>query len=78
MAEKTPEEIALELIKKTLTLSETKLDLSGCELETLPSEIGSLTHLKWLNLSNNKIQKLPVEIKHLKDLQTLLLLIFEK
>ncbi|XP_062017757.1 putative disease resistance protein RGA3 [Rosa rugosa] len=48
------------------------LDLSGSPLEELPSSIGSLFHLRFLNLSSNsKIKRLPNSISKLLNLETL-------
>ncbi|KAM5577543.1 putative disease resistance protein RGA3 [Rosa sericea] len=50
------------------------LDLSGSPLEELPSSIGSLFHLRFLNLfSNRNIKRLPNSISKLLNLQTLAL-----
>ncbi|KAM5577546.1 hypothetical protein ABKV19_008075 [Rosa sericea] len=50
------------------------LDLSGSPLEELPSSIGSLFHLRFLNLSfNSKIKRLPNSISTLLNLESLCL-----
>jgi len=50
------------------------LDLSDSSIEVLPRSIGTLKHLRYLNLSYNiKIKKLPNSICKLHNLQTLLL-----
>ena len=41
------------------------------ELSTLPPEIGELTNLKRLDLTNLNLSKLPIEMKKLKNLNTL-------
>lgn len=49
-----------------------KLSLSGfINLKNLPSEIGKLTNLTYLNLCNTKISTLPDEIERLNSLQML-------
>ena len=47
------------------------LDLSGNEIEVIPSEIGRLSKLSYLNLSGNCISELPEEIGLLKNLKCL-------
>jgi internalin A len=47
------------------------LDLRGLHLNTMPTEIGQLTALTTLNLSNNSLTTLPPEIGRLKALTTL-------
>ncbi|KAJ8755661.1 hypothetical protein K2173_022256 [Erythroxylum novogranatense] len=49
------------------------LDLSECDLNTLPGEIGSLVNLHYLNLSYTRIWKLPYEVGNLINLRSLLL-----
>jgi Leucine-rich repeat (LRR) protein len=50
------------------------LDLSHSTLEALPSSIGTLKHLRYLNLEwNMQIKKLPNSICDLQNLETLLL-----
>ncbi|KAM5577449.1 putative disease resistance protein RGA3 [Rosa sericea] len=50
------------------------LDLSGSPLEELPSSIGSLFHLRFLNLfATRKIKRLPNSISKLLNLETLAL-----
>ncbi|XP_049388469.1 disease resistance protein RGA2-like [Solanum stenotomum] len=51
------------------------LNLSELQLKQLPSSIGDLVHLRYLNLSGNlKIRSLPKQLFKLKNLQTLDLL----
>ena len=41
------------------------------QLTELPKEIGNLPHLLYLEVGNNKLKKLPDEIKYLTSLQEL-------
>ncbi|KAJ3690273.1 hypothetical protein LUZ61_019437 [Rhynchospora tenuis] len=47
------------------------LDLSYCNLSSLPDNIGYLKHLRYLQLQNSNIQELPESISNLYNLQTL-------
>ncbi|XP_021829590.1 disease resistance protein RGA2-like [Prunus avium] len=50
------------------------VELPGCSLQVLPSSIGSVKHLRYLNSSvNEAITKLPNAICRLQSLQTLML-----
>lgn len=50
----------------------TRLDLSNNQLTgALPSQIGKLTRLKYLNASNNKMTGIPAEIGKLTQLEVL-------
>ncbi|KAL6334216.1 hypothetical protein AAG906_007463 [Vitis piasezkii] len=50
------------------------LDLSTNDnLSELPTEIGKLGALRYLNLSNTRIRELPIELKNLKNLMILLM-----
>jgi len=69
MTEKTPEQIALQRIKKAFRDGATELDLSRLSLSILPAEIGQLIKLRFLNISNNRLEFLPVVISQLRNLQ---------
>ncbi|KAF7012131.1 hypothetical protein CFC21_026357 [Triticum aestivum] len=47
------------------------LDLSGIQIQEIPSEIGALTSLQFLTLSRTPIQSLPEELGQLEDLRYL-------
>ncbi|ERM96999.1 hypothetical protein AMTR_s00074p00193280 [Amborella trichopoda] len=47
------------------------LDLGGVSCQKLPSEIGSLIHLRYLGLRNNMIRELPKSLQNLRRLETL-------
>jgi Leucine-rich repeat (LRR) protein len=62
MAEKTPEEIALERIKEIIETGSTEISLSRLGLTKLPDELWQLTNLTSLGLSGNELTTLPPEI----------------
>jgi leucine-rich repeat protein SHOC2 len=51
----------------------TKLDLSDCQLTSLPDSIGSLTNLSDLLLTSNQLTKLPESVSNLANLHVLCL-----
>jgi hypothetical protein len=71
MAKNTPEQVALNRIRKAERTGANELDLSGLEFKLLPTEIGQLRNLTALNISFNKLKKLPIEIGKLAKLTTL-------
>ncbi|KAF6146418.1 hypothetical protein GIB67_024067 [Kingdonia uniflora] len=54
------------------------VDLSCVAIETLPNEVGSLIHLRYLDLSKTKLVELPESVCNLRNLQTLKLTSCEK
>ncbi|KAF6146420.1 hypothetical protein GIB67_024069 [Kingdonia uniflora] len=54
------------------------VDLSYVAIETLPNEVGSLIHLRYLDLSKTKLVELPESVCNLRNLQTLKLTSCEK
>ncbi len=50
-----------------------ELDLSNRAITFLPPEIGTLSHLRRLDLTNNRLEQLPMEICRLLNLEELLL-----
>jgi internalin A len=72
MAEKTPEQIALDWIDQAYKDKYEILDLSGLKLTTLPVEISKLSELKALKIDNNFLTFLPPEIGNLRNLSSLL------
>jgi internalin A len=71
MAEKTPEQIALERINEVRQNQRKELNLVGLGLSKLPSELFQLQNLRILNLRNNNIISLPEGIKQLNSLRFL-------
>jgi Leucine-rich repeat (LRR) protein len=45
------------------------LNLSNCQIESLPANISKLSHLKRLMIGNNKLTALPPEIREMKNLR---------
>jgi len=71
MADKTPEQIAIEHIEQSIQYNPKYLDLSWLNITTLPTEITQLTHLEALDLYNNRLVTLPAEIGQLVHLKRL-------
>ncbi|XP_059628661.1 TMV resistance protein N-like isoform X2 [Cornus florida] len=70
---KREDSMCLVLPSLTGLYSLTELDLSDCNLsqEGIPSDLGSLSSLKELNLSRNNFVSLPATISHLSQLESL-------
>jgi Leucine-rich repeat (LRR) protein len=64
-------QLAKEAILRCFDQKEEFLDLSHTRIETLPSEIKYLTHLKELKLNDNNLRTLPSEIGQLIHLEHL-------
>jgi internalin A len=73
MSDKTPEEAALERIRRNSRSRSKELDLSELGLTFVPKEVGKLTHLEELSLSDNTLTALPNEIADLTRLKKLYL-----
>lgn len=58
-------------IAKALRTGTTDLNLNGLGLEALPEQLGKLTHLKLLHLSDNQLASLPEWLAGLTQLQKL-------
>ena len=67
------QEEALERIESAARTGKATLDLVGMDLTSLPPEIGELTNLTGLNLSDNQLTSLPPEIGKLTNLTELVL-----
>jgi Leucine-rich repeat (LRR) protein len=65
---RSPETIDLLLSSLSSACSLTKLDLSDCNLNTIPNDIGCLFPLQHLNLSGNDFVCLPESINGLSNL----------
>ena len=63
----------LEIIENAARKKKKTLDLSGQGLKHLPAEIGQLTNLTQLYLSDNQLSSLPAEIGQLTNLTKLYL-----
>lgn len=65
------EKSAINSFKRFFSSRTVKLDLSNQGLSSLPSAIGKLENLRFLNLSGNQLTALPQEIENLKELRSL-------
>ena len=63
----------LDITHTFKTLSKLKrlrsIDLSYCDIDSLPGDIGQLDNIKVLKIGANKLRKLPTEINELKRLK---------
>jgi Leucine-rich repeat (LRR) protein len=66
--EPTPYEIALQRIEEAEASGEMSLGFQNLGLTELPTEIGNLTNLQFLYLSDNELTHLPSEIGNLTNL----------
>src|SRR5437868_5687696 len=48
-----------------------KLELNNKSLQSIPTELGQLNNLQYLNIFNNKLQSIPIELGQLNNLQDL-------
>jgi len=69
--EKTGVEEAEKVIKKCKEEFSSELDLSGLELDEIPSSVFELTSLRTLLLYNNNLSSIPSNIKSLNKLSSL-------
>jgi Leucine-rich repeat (LRR) protein len=68
-----PTPAARDRIREVLAhaVQSTKLDLSGCNLGSVPNEILRVPHLTYLDLSNNNLDRLPSFVSDLPMLEVL-------
>ena len=68
-----PTPIARDRIREVLahTVQSTKLDLSGCRLSAVPSDVLKAPQLTYLDLSNNNLERVPSFIEELHHLEVL-------
>ena len=62
---------AAERIKEAYEKKSTELSLKGLDLSSLPENIGALTLLTAIDISENQLEKLPESIGQLKELEEL-------
>src|SRR5688572_17506521 len=62
-----------EIIAEALKHKTTVVDLSDCDLETVPSSLRQIVDLDFLNLNRNKLTELPLWFSELKQMRTLYL-----
>ena len=58
-----------QLIKNSKITKNLKLDLSNLNITELPTDICSLTHIRYLNLAYNKLTDLPIEFVRLTKMK---------
>ncbi len=59
----------LKIIEEAKKSGQTELDLSGNQLTHLPPEIGNLTNLTVLDITNNSLKEFPWSLSKLKKLE---------
>ncbi|WP_408613944.1 hypothetical protein [Hymenobacter yonginensis] len=68
-----------DLIYKIKDLRKLKrLDLSACQLDSLPVQVGLLQHVAVLNLSNNHLTSLPNSIRDMHSLREVVFCQYEE
>ena len=63
--------VVLQRIQEAQRSGRPALSLAAMKMQSLPAEIGALTHLKILDLAGNELSTLPTEIKSLQELHRL-------
>jgi internalin A len=67
----TGQQMVLRRIQESQRTGKPALSLAAMEVSKIPKEIGSLKHLKILDLAGNHLTHLPVEMKNLQELHRL-------
>jgi leucine-rich repeat protein SHOC2 len=64
-------ELASKRIAEAVKSKSSSVDLSNCQMDTLPEQLFKMTKIKHLNLANNNLSDLPAKISQLSALETL-------